>query len=64
MLTGGNRKRKEEMRHAVRILLGKPKGNRPLGRPRCRWEDDIKMNVKEIGYEDVEWIRVTQNRDP
>jgi hypothetical protein len=37
-----------EKRNAYRILLGKPEGKRPLGRPRCRWVDDIKMNLREI----------------
>jgi hypothetical protein len=37
-------------------LVGKPEGRRPLGRPRCRWEDNIKMNLGEIGFGDVGWI--------
>jgi hypothetical protein len=38
-----------EKRDAYRILAGKPEGNRPLGRPTCKWEDNIKMDVREIG---------------
>jgi hypothetical protein len=43
-----------EMRHAYGILIGKLEGKRPLGRPICRWEDDIKMDFREIGWEDVD----------
>ena len=39
-----------EIRGAYRILEGKPEGNRPLGRPRHRWEDNIKINLKEMGW--------------
>jgi hypothetical protein len=39
-----------EKRNAYRILVGKPEGNRPLGRPRCRWVDNIKMDHREIGW--------------
>jgi len=37
-------------------LLGKPEGNRPLGRPRGRWEDNIKMDLQDVGCEDMDWI--------
>jgi hypothetical protein len=40
-----------EKRNAYRILVGKPEGKRPLGRPRCRWEDNIKMDVRETGLD-------------
>jgi hypothetical protein len=46
-----------------RILVGKPEGEGPLGRPRCRWEDNIKMNFKEIRLEGVDWSNVAWNRD-
>jgi hypothetical protein len=39
-----------EMINAYKILIGKPEGKRPLGRPRCRWEDDIKIDIREIGF--------------
>jgi hypothetical protein len=44
-------------------LVGKPEGKRPLGRPRRRWEDGIRMDLREIGLGGVDWIRLTQNRD-
>jgi hypothetical protein len=44
-------------------LVGKPEGKRPLGRPRRKWEDNIKMNLREIGFEGVNWIHLPQERD-
>jgi hypothetical protein len=44
-------------------LVGKPEGRRPLGRPRRRWEDGIRMDLEEIGWGGVEWIHLTQDRD-
>jgi len=44
-------------------LVRKPEGKRPLGRPRRRWEDNIKMDLREIGWEDVDWIHLAQDRD-
>jgi hypothetical protein len=52
-----------EKRNAYRILVGKPEGNRQLGRPRCRWVDNIKMDLREIGWSGVEWIDMAQDRD-
>jgi hypothetical protein len=53
-----------EGRNMYRILVGKPEGKRPLGRPRRRWEDGIKMDLKEIGFGgEVEWIHLAQDRD-
>jgi hypothetical protein len=46
-----------------RVLVGKPEGVRPLGRPRRRWEDNIKMELQEVGYEGVDWISVARDRD-
>jgi hypothetical protein len=46
-----------------RVLLGKSEGKRPLGRPRRRWEDGIKLNFREIGWGGVEWIHLAQDRD-
>jgi hypothetical protein len=51
-----------EMRNAYRILVGKPEGKRPLGRRRCRWEDNIKMDLREIWWEAVDWSNQTQDR--
>jgi hypothetical protein len=44
-----------EKRNAYRILVGKPEGKRPLGRPRRRWEDNIKMDVREMGWCAIDW---------
>jgi hypothetical protein len=52
-----------EVRGAYNILVGKPGGRRPLGRPRRRWEDNIKMDLREIGFGDVDWIHWDQDRD-
>jgi hypothetical protein len=52
-----------EVRGAYNILVGRPEGRRPLGRPRRRWEDNIKMDLKEIGFGDVDWIHWAQDRD-
>jgi hypothetical protein len=45
-----------ENRNAYRILVGKPEGRRPLGRPRRRWVDTIKMDLREIGWDGVDWL--------
>jgi hypothetical protein len=52
-----------EMRNVYKILVRKREGTRPLGRPRHRWEDDIRMDLREIGWEGVDWIHVVQDRD-
>jgi hypothetical protein len=46
-----------------RILVGKPEGRRPLGRPRCRWVDNIKIDLREIGWDVVDWVDLAQDRD-
>jgi hypothetical protein len=45
-----------EKRNAYRLLMGKPQGRRPLGRPRRRWVDNIRMDLVEVGWGDVDWI--------
>jgi hypothetical protein len=45
-----------EKRNAYRIVVGKPEGKRPLGRPRRRWGDNIKLNLREIAWDGVDWI--------
>jgi hypothetical protein len=50
-----------EGRGAYRVWVGRPEGKRPLGRPRCRWEDNIKMDLKEKGIDGVNWIRLAQD---
>ena len=52
-----------ERRGVYRVLVGKPEGNRPLGRARRRWEDDIKMDLQEVGCRGVDWIDVACYRD-
>jgi hypothetical protein len=52
-----------EGRNLYRVLVGNPEGKRPLERPRRRWEDGIKMDLREIGWEGVEWINLAQDRD-
>jgi hypothetical protein len=49
-------------RNAYRLLAGKPEGKRPLGRPRHRWVDNIKMDLGEEGWDDVDWISLSQDR--
>jgi hypothetical protein len=51
-----------EGRGVYRFLVGRPKGKRPLGRPRCRWEDNIKMDLREIRIDGVNWIQLAQGR--
>ena len=55
--------RMEEGRSAFKILTGKPTGKRPLGRPRRRWEDNIRMYLEEIGMNAGNWVDSPQNRD-
>jgi len=47
-----------ERRGAFRVLVGKPEGKKPLGRPRRRWEDNIKMDLQEVGCEFMDWIEL------
>jgi hypothetical protein len=53
----------EEMRNAYGILVGKPEGKRPMGRPRLRWVDNIKMDLGEIGWDGRDRIELAQDRD-
>jgi hypothetical protein len=52
-----------EERKVYKVLVGKPEGKRPLGRPRCRWENGIRMDLGEIGWGGMEWIHLAQDRD-
>jgi hypothetical protein len=52
-----------EKSNAYRILVGKPEVKRPLGRPRCRWVDNIKMGLRDIGLGGMDWIDLAQDRD-
>jgi hypothetical protein len=53
----------EENRNAYRLLVGKPEGKRPLGRPRCRWVDNIRLYLGEVRWDDVDWIGLAQDRN-
>jgi hypothetical protein len=53
----------EHERKVYKVLVGNPEGKRPLGRPRRRWEDGVRMDLKEIGLGGVDWIRLAQDRD-
>jgi hypothetical protein len=59
----GHVARMGEERKVYKVLAGKPEGKRPLGRPRHRWEDGIRMDLREIGLGGVDWIRLAQDRD-
>jgi hypothetical protein len=50
-------------RNVYRLLVGKLEGSRALGRPRCRWLDNIRMDLVEVGWGDVDWIGLAQDRD-
>jgi hypothetical protein len=63
MRRSGHEARMGKTMNAYRILVGKPEGNRPLRRPRRRWVDNIKMDVREIGWDWMDWIELVQNRD-
>jgi hypothetical protein len=52
-----------EKRYAYRLLVGKPEGKRSLGRPRCRWVENIKRDLGEVGWGDVDWIGLAQDRN-
>jgi hypothetical protein len=59
----GHVARMGEKRNACIILVGKPEGRKPLGRPRHRWEGNIKMNLREIAWDGVDWIDLAHGRD-
>jgi hypothetical protein len=63
MRWAGHVARMGEMRGAYNILVGRLEGRRPLERPRRRWEDNIKMDLREIGFGAVDWIHLAQDRD-
>jgi len=63
MRWAGHVARMGERRCVHRVLVGKPEGKRPLGRPRHRWEDNIKMDLQEVGCGGMDWIEMAQDRD-
>jgi hypothetical protein len=62
MRWAGNVARIGEKRNAYRLLVGKPEGRRPLGRSRHRWLDNIRMDLVEVGWGDVDWIGLAQDK--
>jgi hypothetical protein len=63
MKWAGHVARMGEKRYSYRILVGNPEGKRPVGRPRRRWVDSIKMDLREIGWDGMDWIDLAQDRD-
>ena len=63
MRWAGHVARVGEDRGVHRVLVGKPEGKRPLGRPRRRWEDNIKMDLQEVGVGRRDWMELAQDRD-
>jgi hypothetical protein len=61
MRWAGHVARKEEGRGVYRVLVGRPEGKRPLGRSRKRWEDNIKMDLREVGTDGSNWIQLAQD---
>ena len=59
----GHVERMGERRGVYRVLMGKPDGKRPLGKPRLRWEDNIKMDLQDVGCGGMNWIDLAQDRD-
>jgi hypothetical protein len=62
MRRAGHVARMGERRGVYRVLVGRPEGMRPLGRPRRRWENNIKMDLREIGIDGANWIQLVQDR--
>jgi hypothetical protein len=62
-ILAGHVERMVKMRNTYKMLVKKPEGMRPLGRPKLRWEDNIRMDLRETGWEVVYWIHVDQDKD-
>jgi hypothetical protein len=63
MIWAGHVARMREKRNAYRLLVGKPEGKRPLGRPRRRWVDNVRMDLGEVRWGDVDWIGLAKDRN-
>ena len=61
MRRAGHIARMKESRGVYRVLVGKPEGKKPLGRPRSRWEDNNKMGLQKVGCEGMDWIELAQD---
>jgi hypothetical protein len=64
MKWAGHVARMGEERKVYKVLVGKPKGKTPLGRPRSKWEEEIRLGFRETGWGGVEWIQLAQDRGP
>jgi hypothetical protein len=53
----------QEKRNAYRLLVGKPEGKRPLGRPKCRWVGNIRTDLGKVGLSDVDWIELAKDKN-
>ena len=63
MRWAGHVARMGERTGVYRALVGKPEGKRPLGRPRLKWEDNVKMDLQEVGYGGMDWMELVQDMD-
>ena len=63
MRWAGHVARKGERRGVYRVMVGKPEGKRLLGRPRCRWKNNVKMRLQKVGWGGMNWIDLAQDRD-
>jgi hypothetical protein len=63
MIWAGHVARMGEKRGVHKVLVGKPEGKRPMGRPRRRWEDNVKVDLQEVGRGCGDWMELAQNRD-
>jgi hypothetical protein len=63
MRRAGHVARIRKKRNTYRIYVGKPEGKRPLGKPRSRWVDNIKMDLRNVGWDGMDWIDLDQDRD-
>ena len=63
MRWAGHVARMGDRRGVYRVLVRKPEGKRPMGRPRHRWEDNIKMDLQEVGCGGMDWIKLAQDRE-
>jgi len=61
--TAALKRRQREKRYTCGVLVGKPEGKKPLGRPRHRWENNIKVDLQEKGWDDIRWNNLAQDRD-